>query len=146
MAMVQSLISFSLLLVEDEETARDLIARMLVRKFPNCTIHKAVNGIVKFNAAVRPSQPKNLSPATLGHGQGKTCLGLVNNGNPICPQERVEARVSAGGMASARKRELRFIATDSGICISNDKKGRFSQPFSLVDSSHTRRHSERHRL
>jgi len=46
MKLTQSPISLSLLLVEDEKTARDLIARMLAMKFPNCTIHTAVNGIV----------------------------------------------------------------------------------------------------
>ena len=45
MELTQSPVSVSLLLVEDEKTARDLIARMLARKFPNCTIYTAVNGI-----------------------------------------------------------------------------------------------------
>jgi two-component system response regulator YesN len=40
-----SLISFSLLIVEDEKLALDVVVRMIGRRFPNCTIHTATNGI-----------------------------------------------------------------------------------------------------
>ena len=45
MESVQSLIAFSLLIVEDDKTAREVIARMIPIKFPNCTIYSADNGI-----------------------------------------------------------------------------------------------------
>lgn len=44
MASIQSHSSFSLLIVEDDESARDVIARMVALKFPACTISTAGNG------------------------------------------------------------------------------------------------------
>jgi YesN/AraC family two-component response regulator len=35
----------SLLIVEDDKKARDVIVRMLALKFPNCTLHTADNGV-----------------------------------------------------------------------------------------------------
>lgn len=46
MATLQSLQSFSLLIVEDDKAARDIIARMVGLKFPDCTIYTADNGIM----------------------------------------------------------------------------------------------------
>jgi len=40
----QSRTSFSLLIVEDDKAARDVIARMVGLKFPDCTIYTADNG------------------------------------------------------------------------------------------------------
>ena len=45
MEVVQSPVSFSLLIVEDDKTSRDVIARMVALKFPNCTLYTADNGI-----------------------------------------------------------------------------------------------------
>ena len=45
MELVQSLAAFSLLIVEDDKTARDVLSRMVALKFPNCTLHTADNGI-----------------------------------------------------------------------------------------------------
>ena len=50
MELAHSLISFSLLIVEDEKTASDIMVRMLASKFPNCTIHTALNGIKGIEA------------------------------------------------------------------------------------------------
>ena len=44
MASVQSTSPFTLLIVEDDKTARDVIARMVGLKFPGCTILTADNG------------------------------------------------------------------------------------------------------
>jgi len=45
MAALQSLHSFSLLIVEDDTAARDIIANMISLEFPDCTIFTANNGI-----------------------------------------------------------------------------------------------------
>jgi YesN/AraC family two-component response regulator len=45
MESIQSLAALSLLIVEDDKTARDVIVRMLGLKFPQCTLHTADNGI-----------------------------------------------------------------------------------------------------
>ena len=44
MATPQSLLSFSLLIVEDDQTARDIIASMVSLEFPDCTIFTANDG------------------------------------------------------------------------------------------------------
>jgi YesN/AraC family two-component response regulator len=41
----QPLTTFSLLIVEDDKAACDVIVRMVTLKFPNCTIHRADNGV-----------------------------------------------------------------------------------------------------
>jgi len=41
----QPLISFSLLIVEDDKPVRDVMASLVPKKFPNCTIFTADNGI-----------------------------------------------------------------------------------------------------
>jgi YesN/AraC family two-component response regulator len=45
MALAQSLISFSLLIVEDDASTRDIIARMIPGKYPNSVIYTAENGV-----------------------------------------------------------------------------------------------------
>jgi len=45
MATLQSLPSFSLLIVEDDKAACDIIARIVGLKFPCCTVYTADNGI-----------------------------------------------------------------------------------------------------
>ena len=45
MATLQSLPSFSLLIVEDDKVACDIIARMVGLKFPDCTIYTSDNGV-----------------------------------------------------------------------------------------------------
>jgi len=45
MASVQSRTPFSLLIVEDEVTARKALVRMVSRRFPDCTIYSAGNSI-----------------------------------------------------------------------------------------------------
>ena len=45
MATLQSLRSFSMLIVEDDKAALDIIARMVSLEFPDCTIFTANNGI-----------------------------------------------------------------------------------------------------
>jgi YesN/AraC family two-component response regulator len=45
MEIAQSLISFSLLIVEDDKAASDVISKMVALKFPKCTVHTAGNGI-----------------------------------------------------------------------------------------------------
>jgi two-component system, sensor histidine kinase and response regulator len=45
MTTVQSLPSLSLLIVEDDKMARDLIVRMVAMKFPDCSIYTAENGV-----------------------------------------------------------------------------------------------------
>ena len=44
MASVQSPSPFTILIVEDDKTARDVIARMVGLKFPECAIYTADNG------------------------------------------------------------------------------------------------------
>src|SRR6185369_2126976 len=44
MATTQSKCSFSMLIVEDETTARELIGRMVALRFPGCVIYSAENG------------------------------------------------------------------------------------------------------
>jgi YesN/AraC family two-component response regulator len=46
MATVQSHAKFSLLIVEDDKTARDIIVRMVSLHFPDCTMFTAENGKV----------------------------------------------------------------------------------------------------
>jgi YesN/AraC family two-component response regulator len=41
----QPLPAFSLLVVEDDRAAGDIIARMVTLKFPGCTLHRAENGV-----------------------------------------------------------------------------------------------------
>jgi len=41
----QPLPTFSLLIVEDDKAACDVIVRMVTLKFPSCTIHRADNGV-----------------------------------------------------------------------------------------------------
>ena len=38
--------SLSLLVVEDDKKAREIIVRMIAMKFPDCTIHTAENGLI----------------------------------------------------------------------------------------------------
>ena len=45
MTTLRSLRSFSLLIVEDEKDARDIVANMVSLEFPDCTIFTANNGI-----------------------------------------------------------------------------------------------------
>jgi YesN/AraC family two-component response regulator len=45
MTLPQSHNSFSLLIVEDDKAAREVTARMVTGRFPNCTIYTADNGI-----------------------------------------------------------------------------------------------------
>ena len=45
MTTPQSLRSFSLLIVEDEKDARDIVANMVGLEFPDCTIFTANNGV-----------------------------------------------------------------------------------------------------
>ena len=45
MTTPQSLRSFSLLIVEDEKDARDIVANMVSLEFPDCTIFTANNGV-----------------------------------------------------------------------------------------------------
>lgn len=45
MELAQSPVSFSLLIVEDDKTTRDVMVRMIALKFPGCTLHAADNGI-----------------------------------------------------------------------------------------------------
>jgi YesN/AraC family two-component response regulator len=44
MAFVQQLAQLSLLLVEDDRTARDMVSRMVARNFPDSKIYTAENG------------------------------------------------------------------------------------------------------
>ena len=45
MELAQALVTFSLLIVEDDQKAREVIARMVPNKFPNCTVYTADNGM-----------------------------------------------------------------------------------------------------
>ena len=45
MELVPSLVSFSLLVVEDDKSSRDVLARMIALKFPHCTLYTADNGV-----------------------------------------------------------------------------------------------------
>jgi len=45
MELVQSLVSLSLLVVEDDKAAREALARMITLKFPHCTLYTADNGV-----------------------------------------------------------------------------------------------------
>ena len=45
MTSVQSRSHFSLLIVEDDNTARSALVRMVSRRFPDCTIYSAGNGV-----------------------------------------------------------------------------------------------------
>jgi YesN/AraC family two-component response regulator len=45
MPLTQSLTPFSLLIVEDDKAARDVIARVIPSKYPNCTVYTAENGM-----------------------------------------------------------------------------------------------------
>jgi len=45
MSTNQRLPTFSLLIVEDDRAACDVIARMVTLTFPNCTLHRAENGV-----------------------------------------------------------------------------------------------------
>ena len=45
MVALQSHSSFSLLIVEDDKAACDIVTRMVALKFPGCTIYTADNGI-----------------------------------------------------------------------------------------------------
>lgn len=45
MAKAQAPPSFSLLIVEDDKAAREIMARMVTLKFPDCTLYAADNGV-----------------------------------------------------------------------------------------------------
>lgn len=45
MATLEAAYSFSLLIVEDDKAACDIISRMVALKFPGCTIYTAENGM-----------------------------------------------------------------------------------------------------
>jgi len=45
MELVPSFVTFSLLVVEDDKSAREVLSRMVALKFPNCTLHAADNGV-----------------------------------------------------------------------------------------------------
>jgi len=44
LSSVHSLPPFVLLLVEDDKTVREIVARVVASKFPECTIYSAENG------------------------------------------------------------------------------------------------------
>jgi YesN/AraC family two-component response regulator len=45
MELVKSLVPFSLLIVEDDKSARDVVVRVVGLKYPNCTLYQADNGV-----------------------------------------------------------------------------------------------------
>ena len=45
MEVVKSCVPFSLLIVEDDKSARDVVVRMVALKYPNCTLYQADNGV-----------------------------------------------------------------------------------------------------
>lgn len=57
MTLLQSHVPFSLLIVEDDKPACDLIAKIVASEFPHCAIYKAYNGMqgIELFKQLKPS-------------------------------------------------------------------------------------------
>jgi len=86
MAQVHSLIPFSLLIVEDDTKALNVIARMIPNKFPTCTIYTANNGnegLELFRQFAPDIVVTDVNMPGMEGFEMITRINLINAGTPI---------------------------------------------------------------
>ena len=86
MTTLQSLASFSLLIVEDDKAARDIIVSMVSLEFPECTIFTANNGIEGIELFKQYTPDIVLTDVNLPVMDGVELAREIRkiNGNAIC--------------------------------------------------------------